>query len=210
MRGADDKPRLRRGGGSGVDVGPAAADARAGPRQDEALVALVDGGVDRDEARCEEACSPVTDGRDRPVVGDDVALRRPQVRRGARAREGLPALLVGDVADRAHDRAAEDDLVHAVLGRNFVQECDMAFRYQRRSEVIAEYAVDPLDVVGERGPCVSRRRDGYRVGRGAAGADPGEHGSVAGVAPAKQDLPEVKARHSHIRWGETDKSLGVF
>ncbi|KAF5035082.1 hypothetical protein DSECCO2_589360 [anaerobic digester metagenome] len=119
-------------------------------------------------------------------------------------------MLVGEVADRADDRPAEDDLVHPVVGGNLVQERDVALRYQRRSEVLAEYAVDPLDVVGERGPGVSRRRDGYRAGGGAAGADPGEHGGVACVAPAKQDLAEVDAGHSYTRWGETNKNLGVF
>jgi hypothetical protein len=59
-------------------------------------------------------------GRDCAVVDDDVAFRRPQVLRGGRAREGLPAVLVRDVADCADDRPAEDDLVHAVVGGDFI------------------------------------------------------------------------------------------
>jgi hypothetical protein len=76
--------------------------------------------------------------------------------------------------------------------------------------VLAEYTVDPIDVVGERGARVSRRRDGYRPGRGAAGAGRGEHRSVAGIAPVEQNFTEIKAGHSYIRWKGTDKSLGVF
>jgi hypothetical protein len=33
---------------------------------------------------------------------------------------------------------------------------------------------------------------------------------MACIAPAKLDLSKVDTGHSHTRWGETDKSLGVF
>ncbi len=86
----------------------------------------------------------------------------------------------------------------------------MPFRYQRRSEVLAVYAIDPLGVIGERRAGVSRRRDRYRAGLGTAGTDLAKHGDMAGVAPAEQDFSKIEASHSYICWGEIDKSLGVF
>jgi hypothetical protein len=86
----------------------------------------------------------------------------------------------------------------------------MTIRYQWRSEMVGEYAVDPLDIVGKRRPGVSWRCDGDRAGRGAAGAGPGEHRSVAGITPSKQDLSKIKAWHLHIRWREMNKYLGAY
>ncbi len=86
----------------------------------------------------------------------------------------------------------------------------MSFWYQRRPEVFFVYAVDPLDVIRERRAGISRRRDGYRAGPGAAGAGRAEHRGMAGVTPAEHDLSEKETSHSYAYWCENDKSLGDF
>ena len=85
----------------------------------------------------------------------------------------------------------------------------MPLWYQRHPEVLAEYAVDPLDVVGECRTGVSRRCNCHRAGRGAAGTGPAKHGGMTGVTPAEHDFSEIEASHSCNSWCETDKYLGA-
>ncbi len=169
----DDDTPLHRSGGGGIDLCPPDADTLAVCAQYEDLIARGNGRVDRDDAGRKYACPLVADGRDCAIVDHDPAPGWPHVCRRRPPRQGFPAPLSRQVSDGTHDGAAKDDLVHPVHRRNLVQERDMPFRYQRRPEVIAEYPVDPLDVVGEGGARVPRRCDGYRTGLAAAGADAG-------------------------------------
>jgi len=60
----------------------------------------------------------------------------------------------------------------------------MPFRYQPRPEVIAEYPVDPIDVIGECGACVAGWGDGYRA------ASPGGVTATGRVGPPQLQTPD--------------------
>ena len=71
----------------------------------------------------------------------------------------FPALLIRDIPNRPHNSPAHDDLFHPVIIGNLVQDCNMAGRDERGSEMGSEDAVDKGYVRRKSRPYITRGSD---------------------------------------------------
>jgi hypothetical protein len=128
--------------------------------------------VDGDKPGCEQTGPLVPYRCDRPWIDDDKTERWMEIQGCAWSWQRFPALLPRDIANRTHHSPAHDDLFHPVLVRNLVDECNMAVRDERGSEMAGKDAVDQGDIRGKRGPNISWGSHWDFPGRGTASTGP--------------------------------------